>query len=226
VHRRLTLLIITPALLVIAAGAVVVFSHSGDSPRTVQAAASPAATSEHDRPVSTMTPTPVARPPGFPTPTETFPPGYPEEWALNSSLENWPEDPPVPEEHGGIGDTLTFTDSMGGTGTITLHGMRRTTQKAADSRFAPDPQWSYLIFDLTITSTEGLVSPDPSKLRVQSDQGWHRFTPVPTPVMLGLTLLDTGQSTRGLLGFDAPPGQLRLDYNDRNGPVASFMVDS
>jgi hypothetical protein len=136
------------------------------------------------------------------------------------------DDPPLPAEHGGVGDTLTFTDSLGGTGTITLHGIRRTTEKAADSRFAPDPRWSYVIFDLTVTSTGGFVSPAPTKLRLRSDQGWHRFNPVPTPSMMGLTFLDTGQSTRGFLGFDAPEGPLRLDYNDQNGPVASFVVTS
>jgi hypothetical protein len=179
----------------------------------------------------TNTSAPSQRADAATTPTISIPatpPDGPEPW-LHGSPDapdaNWPEDPPLPEQHGGVGDTLTFTDSLGGTGAITLHGIERTTQKAADSTYAPDPEWSYLIFDFTVTGTEGWVAPDYVKLRVRSDHGWHRFNPVPTLVMLNGSPLGPGQSTRGVVGFDVPPGELRIDYNDQNGPVASFVVD-
>ena len=164
-----------------------------------------------------------------PSSSPTAPPAGPEAWlhdGPDSPGARWPEDPPLPEQHGGVGDTLTFTDSLGGTGTITLNGIERTTEKAADSTYAPGPEWSYLIFDFTVTSTEGWVAPNYVKLRVRSDQGWHSFNPVPTLVMLDGSPLAAGESTRGVVGFDVPPGELRIDYNDEDGPVASFVVES
>src|SRR3712207_9056715 len=60
-----------------------------------------------------------------------------------------------------VGDTVAFTDQVGGAASITLDGVRRTDR--ADS--------SRLIADVTVTAAAGVVSVDPLRFRAQTAEG-------------------------------------------------------
>jgi hypothetical protein len=134
--------------------------------------------------------------------------------------------PPPTTGPGGVGDTITFTDIDGNEGTVTLLSIRRSTEKAPDSRFAPDPiNGSFLIAEFRVTATKGTVSMSSSDFTVAADGRTYVKTPVATPRYIDGGRLTQGHSVEGPVGFDVPIGHLRILFSDRAAPIAAFDVD-
>lgn len=162
-------------------------------------------------------------------------------WLLLATRPGPAAAPEVVASPGGVGDTVAFTDADGNQGTITLLSIRRTTEKEPGSRFLEGPKWSYLIAEFKVTAT--VASPATGGPFIAS-RGFQAVGPsgdvyvsraAPNPVEIGdlHPRLAAGESTQGVIGFDAPVGKLRIDFRlggtDPQGTsapvVASFNID-
>jgi hypothetical protein len=105
-----------------------------------------------------------------------------------------------------VGDTVAFTDQVGGTATITLDGVLRTDR--ADS--------SQLIADVTVTAAGGAVSVDPLRFRAQTVEG--------SSVDPGNGVI--GRPAEGGIAFDVPEGEVLISYVDPDGEVlVAFRIN-
>ena len=105
-----------------------------------------------------------------------------------------------------VGDTVPFTDQVGGAATITLDGVRRT--HGADS--------SQLVADLAVTAADGAVPADPLRFRARTVEG-HAVDP-------GNGVI--GRPVEDGIAFDVPEGDVLISYTDPDGEVlVAFRVD-
>ncbi|WP_448639339.1 hypothetical protein [Geodermatophilus sp. URMC 63] len=105
-----------------------------------------------------------------------------------------------------VGDTVPFTDQVGGAATITLDGVRRS--HGADS--------SRLVVDVDVTAAGDAVSVDPLRLRAQTVAG---ATVDPGDGAIGRPVEDG-------VAFDVPEGEVLISYLDPDGEVlAAFRID-
>lgn len=145
--------------------------------------------------------------------------------AAGDDTQSTPAAPAVAE----VGQTVEFDDGYGSAGTITLHSVRRVPP-AADSPFEPPQHGSYVVIDVTVTAVSGDVSANPFGFRAQSPDG-HTYdysdgadASIEHPI--DSSPIAPGRQVRGEIGFDAPPGELLIDFSTGLATVATFRVTS
>lgn len=127
----------------------------------------------------------------------------------------------------GVGSTLSFVDDLGNAGTVTLHGLRRITAGEGPIGGAAPTNGSYLVADVSVAITEGEGSAHPWLFRVQTPDG-RTFDSELGIVAQQIDSSDipAGRQVRGEVAFDAPVGELLLDYMEvLGGPLVTFHVN-
>lgn len=129
--------------------------------------------------------------------------------------------PPPP----GCRGTVTFTDGDS-EGTITLNGIRRI--ESAEGPIGGEPaSGSYLVADFTVAFTEGSGSANPLGFRAQGPDGTTYDSELGVlEQQIDSAEIPAGRQVRGEVAFDAPVGELLLDYSaPLGGPLATFAVN-
>ena len=136
-----------------------------------------------------------------------------------------PADAPAEIEPPGIGDSASWS-GFGSGGTVTLNSVRRITSPESPTGRSPE-NGSYLVADVTVEAADGTVSGDPVFWVVQSEDGTTYpadITALASPI--DSAQLQPGRQTRGEVAFDAPEGELLLDYRSPVGePLATFSIE-
>ena len=136
-----------------------------------------------------------------------------------------PADAPAEIELPGIGDSASWS-GFGSGGTVTLNSVRRITAPESPTG-TPPKNGSYLVADVTVETGDGTVSGNPLFWFVQSEDG----TTYPADITALASQIDSaqlqpGRQTRGEVAFDAPEGELLLDYRSPVGePLATFSIE-
>ncbi len=136
-----------------------------------------------------------------------------------------PADAPAETKLPGIGDSASWS-GFGSGGTVTLNSVRRITSPESPSGTSPE-HGSYLVADVTVEAGDGTVSGNPVFWVVQSEDG----TTYPADITALASQLDSaqlqpGRQTRGEVAFDAPEGELLLDYRSPVGEsLATFSIE-
>jgi hypothetical protein len=125
----------------------------------------------------------------------------------------------------GIGDSASWS-GFGSGGTVTLNSVRRITSPESPTGTPPE-NGSYLVADVTVAAADGTISGNPVFWVVQSEDGTTYpadITALAAPI--DSAQLQPGRQTRGEVAFDAPEGELRLDYRSPVGePLATFSIE-
>jgi hypothetical protein len=104
--------------------------------------------------------------------------------------------------------------------------VRRITSPEAPTGTSPE-NGSYLVADVTVEAADGPVSGNPMFWVVQSEDGTTYpadITALAAPI--DSAQLQPGRQTRGEVAFDAPAGELLLDYRSPVGePLATFSIE-
>lgn len=136
-----------------------------------------------------------------------------------------PADAPAETQRPGIGDSASWS-GFGSGGTVTLNSVRRITSPESPTGTSPE-NGSYLVADVTVEAADGTVSGNPSFWVVQSEDGTTYpadITALASPI--DSAQLQPGRQTRGEVAFDAPEGELLLDYRSPVGePLATFSIE-
>ncbi len=136
-----------------------------------------------------------------------------------------PADAPAETERPGIGDSASWS-GFGSGGTVTLNSVRRITSPESPTGTPPE-NGSYLVADVTVEAADGTVSGNPVFWVVQSGDGAiypADITALASPI--DSAQLQPGRQTRGEVAFDAPEGELLLDYRSPVGePLATFSIE-
>ena len=136
-----------------------------------------------------------------------------------------PADAPAETKRPGIGDSASWS-GFGSGGTVTLNSVRRITSPESPTGRSPE-NGSYLVADVTVEAADGTLSGDPLFWVVQSEDG----TTYPADITALASQIDSaqlqpGRQTRGEVAFDAPEGELLLDYRSPVGePLATFSIE-
>jgi Domain of unknown function (DUF4352) len=136
-----------------------------------------------------------------------------------------PADATGETERPGIGETASWS-GFGSGGTITLNSVRRITSPESPIGTAPK-NGTYLVADVTVEAADGTVSGNPLFWVVQSEDG----TTYPADITALASQIDSaqlqpGRQTRGEVAFDAPEGELLLDYRSPGGEsLATFSIE-
>jgi Domain of unknown function (DUF4352) len=136
-----------------------------------------------------------------------------------------PADAPAEIELPGIGESASWS-GFGSGGTVTLNSVRRITSPESPSGTSPE-NGSYLVADVTVEAADGTVSGNPLFWVVQSEDG----TTYPADITALASQIDSaqlqpGRQTRGEVAFDAPEGELLLDYRSPGGEsLATFSIE-
>ena len=136
-----------------------------------------------------------------------------------------PADAPEEIELPGIGDSASWS-GFGSGGTVTLNSVRRITSPESPTGTSPE-NGSYLVADVTVEAADGTVSGNPVFWVVQSEDG----TTYPADITALASQIDPaqlqpGRQTRGEVAFDAPEGELLLDYRSPVGEsLATFSIE-
>ena len=136
-----------------------------------------------------------------------------------------PADAPEETERPGIGDSASWS-GFGSGGTVTLNSVRRIASPESPTGTSPD-NGSYLVADVTVEAADGTVSGNPLFWVVQSEDG----TTYPADITALAAQIDSaqlqpGRQTRGEVAFDAPEGELLLDYRSPVGEsLATFSIE-
>lgn len=136
-----------------------------------------------------------------------------------------PAEAPEETKRPGIGDSASWS-GFGSGGTVTLNSVRRITSPESPTGTSPE-NGSYLVADVTVEAGDGTVSGNPLLWFVQSEDG----TTYPADVTALASQIDSaplqlGRQTRGEVAFDAPEGELLLDYRSPVGePLATFSIE-
>jgi hypothetical protein len=136
-----------------------------------------------------------------------------------------PADAPAEIELPGIGETASWS-GFGSGGTVTLNSVRRITSPESPIGTSPE-NGSYLVADVTVEAADGTVSGNPVFWVVQSEDG----TTYPADITALASQIDSaqlqpGRQTRGEVAFDAPEGELLLDYRSPGGEsLATFSIE-
>lgn len=134
-------------------------------------------------------------------------------------------EPPPPV--GGLDETLRFQESNGTVGTITLHELRRipAAEGPDAGRVGPPVSGSYLVADIEVVIEKGFGMATPLTFQVRSPDGTsYPSVPGVTVDRLNAPNLTEGERVRGELAFDAPEGELLIDYQVTGLPLATFQV--
>lgn len=136
-----------------------------------------------------------------------------------------PADAPAETKRPGIGDSASWS-GFGSGGTVTLNSVRRITSPESPTGTSPE-NGSYLVADVTVEAADGTVSGNPVFWVVQSEDG----TTYPADITALAAQIDSaqlqpGRQTRGEVAFDAPEGELLLDYRSPVGEsLATFSIE-
>jgi hypothetical protein len=124
----------------------------------------------------------------------------------------------------GVGATVGF-EQYGDAGTITLHGVRRISQAEGPIGGTPT-NGGYVVIDVTVSATAGTVTPNPLAFRaVGPDNRTYDSELGVLEQQMDSSEVPAGRSVRGEVAFDAPPGELLIDYGI-SGPLATFTVST
>ena len=136
-----------------------------------------------------------------------------------------PADAPAEIELPGIGDSASWS-GFGSGGTVTLNSVRRITSPESPSGTSPE-NGSYLVADVTVEAADGTVSGNPLFWVVQSQDGTtHPADSTALASQIDSAQLQPGRQTRGEVAFDAPEGELLLDYRSPVGEsLATFSIE-
>jgi hypothetical protein len=136
-----------------------------------------------------------------------------------------PADAPAEIELPGIGDSASWS-GFGSGGTVTLNSVRRITSPESPIGTSPE-NGSYLVADVTVEAADGTVSGNPVFWVVQSEDGTtYPADSTALAAQIDSAQLQPGRQTRGEVAFDAPEGELLLDYRSPVGePLATFSIE-
>src|SRR3712207_4683565 len=136
-----------------------------------------------------------------------------------------PADAPEETKRPGIGDSASWS-GFGSGGTVTLNSVRRIPSPESPNGTSPE-NGSYLVADVTVEAGDGTVSGNPVLWFVQSEDGTTYpadITALAAPI--DSAQLQPGRQTRGEVAFDAPEGELLLDYRSPVGEsLATFSIE-
>lgn len=147
-------------------------------------------------------------------------------WALrgglNPSVTPAPGVPtaPIGVNGGDIGTPVTLT-GPDGTATVTA----TTAVWTPEGDLAPEPGTSYLIVDVEVTGVSGEVSVGGVfTVAVAKDGSRHSlaYGPVLIP-LLASTRLQADDTASGQLGYQLPPGAVRIEFQDPGGTVLGSL---
>jgi hypothetical protein len=126
----------------------------------------------------------------------------------------------------GVGATVRFREDIGNEGTVTLHGIRRIAEPEGPIG-GPARNGSYLVADFTVALMSGSGSANPLRFRAQSPDGRTYDSELGvTDNQIDESEIGEGRQVRGEVAFDAPVGDLLLDYMEvLGGPLATFSVN-
>ena len=136
-----------------------------------------------------------------------------------------PADAPEETKLPGIGDSASWS-GFGSGGTVTLNSVRRIPSPESPIGASPE-NGSYLVADVTVKAADGTISGNPLFWVVQSEDG----TTYPADITALAAQIDSaqiaaGRQARGEVAFDAPEGELLLDYRSPAGePLATFSIE-
>ena len=136
-----------------------------------------------------------------------------------------PADAPAEIKLPGIGDSASWS-GFGSGGTVTLNSVRRITSPESPIGTSPE-NGSYLVADVTVEAADGTVSGNPMFWVVQSEDGTtYPADSTALAAQIDSAQLQPGRQTRGEVAFDAPEGELLLDYRSPVGePLATFSIE-
>lgn len=123
----------------------------------------------------------------------------------------------------GVGQPVAFTTSDGA-GTVTVNGAQRST--APDVFGQPPKHGSFLILDLTLSVTRGTATANPFGFTAQDGQSYtYQAAPGVARQDIDSSNLSAGQSVRGEIAFDVPPGPVTVSWRTPLGStVATWAI--
>ena len=136
-----------------------------------------------------------------------------------------PADAPAETKRPGIGDSASWS-GFGSGGTVTLNSVRRIASPESPSGTSPE-HGSYLVADVTVEAGDGTVSGNPVFWVVRSQDGTaYPADSTALASQIDSAQLQPGRQTRVEVAFDAPEGELLLDYRSPVGEsLATFSIE-
>lgn len=122
-----------------------------------------------------------------------------------------------------VGVPVDFTTPQGA-GTVTVNSSSRSS--APDVFGQPPQHGAFLIIDLTLSVRSGTATANPFGFTAQDAQSYtYQAAPGVAPQEIDSSDLTAGQSVRGQIAFDVPPGPVTVSWKTPLGDtIATWMI--
>jgi hypothetical protein len=136
--------------------------------------------------------------------------------------------PPPPPPVNGVGAVVDFSGTISGApaqGSVTLNGIRRTSQSEQSYTDSLPTHGSWLVIDVTVSSTTGEIPYNVYDWTVSTPDGNvqdYDYSVLEEGLGSGTVL--PGRIVRGEVAFDVPEGPLFIDYSLGSEVVTTFEI--